>query len=803
MRSFARRRVIAPHYTLALTAGDAQTAVVATALDGTASTTKPKVRVTDATGAAVVGVPVVWAADTGGSVNARPLAASVLTDASGYSTATWNLPTLVGATTLTATLQLTGAVITFTATTTVAAAAIMEAATATDQTGSASTPVTTVPAVRVMDAYRNVVSGQAVVWAVASGGGAVVGGGTTDAFGLATLTSWTLGGSAGANSITATVAGLSGSPVTFTASASAGVPTQLVVQSGGAQTGIVAGQASATVTFRVKDVANAGVQNITVTFSAIYGTPSVSSAASNASGDVTVTLTTDTTIRTDTLLAQFAGVSASTTIASTFGTATKLAITTQPSISGTSGVALSTQPVVEAQDVNGNRVTTKTGTVTATVSSGNASISAGNTKALSSGVATFTGFTVNDSDAGTNIITFALSGLTSALSTGIILAAPIAVKLGVGSQPNNAQVGNVITLTGLVQDQNGTTIPGATDAVTAALTTPGGAVLGGSTTVNAVNGVATFAVTVDTANAYTITLTSGTLTQVVTASFTVSVASASNRPANADTLVGSMLAADQDAASLGSVPPHAVPGITGKAYGSGQIAKALNPLSGLERMRIRWQNNLGSGLGNCNWAIWPNAEFAGGGVRYGALYVRFRQILLWGNAGVDYANEATGTKLTFTGTGVAANNNFLIMMGSGQDNALQQSCLLQWRQQAVVVNGVGAPPTVNRNIAQNNGFANTPVWTVGVPHDLEYYVECNTLASVNGSLGNGKLRVWVDNQLIITKDDMQYRNATHSDNIGLHKWASTWGGDSVGAKTRNDDLWIEDVELYGDLNLKS
>lgn len=797
----SRKRTVPPRYVLSLIEGDAQTAVVVTALDGTAGTTKPKVRVLDSAGAAVAGATILWTSSEG-PVEGLVAPVETRTDASGYSSVTWRLASIVGSNALTATLLVTGRTVSFSATGTVAAASIIEAAVAVDQAGTASAPVTTPPAVRVTDAYGNVVSGVAITWAIVLGGGAVVGGGTTSALGIATLTSWTLGGSAGANSCTATAAGLTGSPVTFTASASAGAPTHIDVQAGGAQTGVVAGSASATITFRVKDVSNAGVANITVLFSSNSGTVSVASALSDVNGDVSLTLTTAALIATATVLAQFAGISQTTTVASTFGVATQLVLTTQPSTTGTSLVALSTQPVVEAQDANGNRVTTKTGTVTATVSSGNCSISAGSTKALSSGVATFTNFTASDADAGTNIFAFALSGLTSALSTGTVLAAPVATQLGRGTAPNNAQVGNVVTSTVLIQDLNGTTVPGATDAVTIALTTPGGAVLGGTTTVNAVNGVATFANTVDTANTFTFTYTSGSLAPVVSTSFVVSTASASNRPANADTLVGSAIGIDQSAGTLGAVPPHAVAGITGKAYGTGQIAKAINPLTGQERMRIRWPSGQAAGLGNCSWAIWPNAEFASGGVRYGALYVRYRQIMMWGNAGTDYENEGTGTKLTFTLTGVAANNNFLMLMGTAVDNALQTAMKIEWRQQAVVVNGVGAPPTANRNIAQNNGFSGQSLFTVGVPHDLEYYIECNTLASVNGTLGDGKLRVWLDNQLIITKDDMQFRNATHSDNIGAHKWASTWGG-SGGAKTRADDMYFEDVEIYGDLNLKS
>jgi len=80
------------------------------------------------------------------------------------------------------------------------------------------TAVATAPSVIVRDANGNPVEGVGVSFAVASGGGSITGANaTTNASGIATVGSWTLGATAGANSLTATVGGLTGSPVTFTA----------------------------------------------------------------------------------------------------------------------------------------------------------------------------------------------------------------------------------------------------------------------------------------------------------------------------------------------------------------------------------------------------------------------------------------------------------------------------------------------------------------------------------------------------------------------------------------------------------
>ena len=80
------------------------------------------------------------------------------------------------------------------------------------------------PAVRTKDVFGNDVANVAVEFAVGTGGGSVSGGSkTTDAGGLATVGGWTLGPNPGANTLVATAqgAGLTGNPVTFSATAQA------------------------------------------------------------------------------------------------------------------------------------------------------------------------------------------------------------------------------------------------------------------------------------------------------------------------------------------------------------------------------------------------------------------------------------------------------------------------------------------------------------------------------------------------------------------------------------------------------
>jgi hypothetical protein len=85
-----------------------------------------------------------------------------------------------------------------------------------NQVAMAGTAVPVAPAVSVQDANGNPKAGAVVTFAVGSGGGSITGGTpTSNAAGLAAVGSWTLGPSAGTNTLVATTPGVA--PVTFTA----------------------------------------------------------------------------------------------------------------------------------------------------------------------------------------------------------------------------------------------------------------------------------------------------------------------------------------------------------------------------------------------------------------------------------------------------------------------------------------------------------------------------------------------------------------------------------------------------------
>jgi hypothetical protein len=89
-----------------------------------------------------------------------------------------------------------------------------------NQSAPTGTAVAVPPSVTVRDANGNPVNGITVIFAVASGGGTLTGGSqVTNASGVATVGSWTLGAATGTNTLTATAGSLPA--VTFTATATA------------------------------------------------------------------------------------------------------------------------------------------------------------------------------------------------------------------------------------------------------------------------------------------------------------------------------------------------------------------------------------------------------------------------------------------------------------------------------------------------------------------------------------------------------------------------------------------------------
>lgn len=247
-----------------------------TAVAGAAVTALPSVIVKDQRGDAMAGVPVTFTVIFGGGTITG---SDVLTNASGVATAgAWTLGTVAGSNSLTAsTSGLTPVTFNATGTAGVAASAVKTAGDA--QGATAGSAVSTAPTVTVKDTNGNPVSGVLVVFTVASGGGSVTGGmQTTNIAGVATVGGWTLGATAGGNSLMATATGLEGSPMTFTATGSAGALHHFAVTAidSGAIPSQLAGAA-----FDVKITAQDANNNTVTTYA---GTPTLTSTGTLSTG---------------------------------------------------------------------------------------------------------------------------------------------------------------------------------------------------------------------------------------------------------------------------------------------------------------------------------------------------------------------------------------------------------------------------------------------------------------------------------------------------------------------------------------
>src|SRR5207247_8952141 len=115
-----------------------------------------------------------------------------------------------------------------------------------------------------------------------------------------------------------------------------------------------------------------------------------------------------------------AGVTTATSTAFTVGAgaAAKLALTTEPSSSASSGVAFTPQPVVQVQDASGNPVSKSGDVVTATIASGPADATLGGTTTATTnggGTASFTNLAISG-PTGTYTLSFAATGLTAVRS---------------------------------------------------------------------------------------------------------------------------------------------------------------------------------------------------------------------------------------------------------------------------------------------------------------------------------------------------------------------------------------------------
>ncbi|MFN9205215.1 MAG: beta strand repeat-containing protein [Gemmatimonas sp.] len=419
-------------FTATATAGAAASVVATgtTSLTGTVGallTPIPTVRVLDANGNPVAGAAVSFVASAGSNV----AGGTKNTDANGNASPDgWQLGTTAQNYTLTATAGTLPPVV-FTAAARAAVASQVAISAGNNQSVPVGRPVPIEPAVRVSDSFGNPVAGLEVLFEVVSGGGsAVTRRPVTNALGIATVGGWTLGDDIGANSLRATVQaqGITGNPVLFSATATAGAPATVVVNAGNNQAAIAGTAVAIAPSVVVRDNRGNPVPGVAVSFLIGSGGGSLTggTATTNAVGVATVgSWTLGGTAGAQTLIARVANLPDFTfTATATAGAAANLTAQTSTSL-GTivvaSNQAAPTLPSVRVTDALGNPVAG----VTVTFTLGNnasGTITGGTQTTNANGVATLGSWTL-PTVAGTASVVATIPNVTGVTFTANMAAA--------------------------------------------------------------------------------------------------------------------------------------------------------------------------------------------------------------------------------------------------------------------------------------------------------------------------------------------------------------------------------------------
>jgi plastocyanin len=276
---------------IAIVSGDNQTAQVGTALANLLV-----VRVTNAAGAALGGVSVVWSVLAGNgtlasatnSTNAQGQAGNTYT-VGGTAGANQVRAAVQGSATLTATFGATAAAVDNTP-------AVVTVVSGDNQSAFAGQPLASPLVVRVANAGNRALQDITVSWSVSPGGG-TLGAGTsvTNAQGQASNT-YTVGASPGANQVQAAVQGNAAVNTQFSASALDATPAVMSVVGGNNQSATVGATLANALVVRVANAANQALPNVLVSWTVVQGGGTLGAATSttNAQGQAANSYTVGT-----------------------------------------------------------------------------------------------------------------------------------------------------------------------------------------------------------------------------------------------------------------------------------------------------------------------------------------------------------------------------------------------------------------------------------------------------------------------------------------------------------------------------
>lgn len=398
--------------------------------------------------------------------------------------------------------------------------------------------------VTVTDANSNPVSGTSVSFEILSAPGSSSGqsistaSATTGTDGKASTT-LTLGNKSGTYTVRATSSGLTGSPADFSANALPGTATQLVFgqQPTNAGTGAAISPA---VTVRILDAdgnLTDDTRDVTLAFGNNPGGGALGGTLTKAATGGTATFSDLSIVKAGTGYTLAASANTLTGATSdafsiTAGQAAKLVLTSGDPQSGTVGTALANPFVVMVTDANDNpvqgaNVTFAIGTVPTDAAG----------QSLSNAQPVVTG---TDGQASTTLTLGNIPGAYTVTATsGLLSGSPAtfhataeigaASRLTFGVQPVNTASVTTITpaVTVRIEDASGNLVTTGSYNVTLAIgNNPAGGVLGGTTTVAAVSGVATFStLSIDKAGTgYTLAATSSpVLTGTTSSAFNITV----------------------------------------------------------------------------------------------------------------------------------------------------------------------------------------------------------------------------------------------------------------------------------------
>jgi len=461
--------VTLPPAAIVVVSGDGQTGRVGTTLPQPAT-----VRVTASDGQGAVGVPVTFAAPTGGSVGP----ATVSTNADGEATTSLTLGTTAGPQSFVAVAgDLTASIA---ATATVGPASAIIALSGSGQQDTVTKTLKAPFVAKVTDQFGNGVAGATVTWARTAGAGTLAGStSTTGADGTASM-GYTLGATPGTETVTASVAGLT-TPATFTATAVTGAASAIAVVSGQGQSGEVLKALDAPFVVKTTDAAGQPVAGVAVTWAATNGSfPALTNGTTttDATGQASATLTVGSVAGSASATATIGtGASAKSVTFTALvlpGPAARLVFSVGPPATAVAGQVLAPPIQVQVQDAQGNVVPVATAvTIAFGASPGDVSLQGTLTRNSASGVATFNDLAISFAGVGYTLVASA-QGLTSATSAAFTIT---------GTVPAGTWTGAVSTDWFTAGNWSGG-VPAAGSNVTIPAGTPNQPALSAPTTVN-------------------------------------------------------------------------------------------------------------------------------------------------------------------------------------------------------------------------------------------------------------------------------------------------------------------------------